>query len=217
MTGALLLRQVLFLHSVIVHSQPHQNVYYVKTLGSQCPTNIAYTECKTLGWYYENMSNWSKRDTKLLFQEGIHSLDGFLMVNWCENLTMSGVGNASQSDNGLPKSATKINCAPNSSLYFSKSTGIYVNNLYFESCGGLFHFGRKHRVQISAALAFVSVQDVNISQVVINNSRGYGLFTFNIEGKNLVQNSAFLHIQTSLRVGMPKFHSKIIYMKQTCC
>lgn len=214
MTGALLLRQILFLFSIIVQSWP-QSLYYVKTLGSQCPNNITYAECKTLDWYYENMSNWSKKDAMLLFQEGIHSLDGFFMVNYSNKLTMSGLGNISQSDNGLPEPTTKINCALNSGLYFSRSAGILVHNLHLESCGGLFHFDRKHHVQISAALAFVLVQDVNISQVVVNNSKGYGLFTFNIKGKNLVQNSAFLHAKMHPNVS-ESGNAKISFQGHLC-
>ena len=195
MMGVLLLRQLLFqgLLSVIVESQPHQNLYYVKTLGSHCPNNTTHTDCHTLDWYQENMSGWSKTNATMQFQDGIHLLDGFFMVNNSYNLTMSGLGSASQSANGLPELTTKINCTPNSGLYFTYSTNIRVHNLYFESCGGSCHLDKRHCVQINASLAFVSVRDVNISQVIVNNSKGYGLFTFNIKGINLVENSAFLH------------------------
>ena len=81
MTGAILLGQILFLLSMIVQSWPHQNLYYVKMLGSQCPNNTAYVECQTLAWYCGNVSYWTKKDTLLLFQEGVHLLDGFFMVN----------------------------------------------------------------------------------------------------------------------------------------
>lgn len=192
MSGALPLRQVLLLvlllFSVMVQSQPQQNRYYVRT---QCPNNN--TECQTLDWYCENVSHWIKKDTTLLFQKGVHLLDGVLMIKASKNLIMSGEGNISQSADGLPEPTVKIKCAPNSGLHFSQSAGVNMYNLYFESCGGLFHFGRKKHVQISAALVFLSVQDMHINQVIVNNSKGCGLFTFNMKGSNFLQNSAFLY------------------------
>ena len=195
MSGALPLRQVLLLAlllllSVMVQSQPQPNCYYVTTLGSQCPSSCA--ECQTLDWYCENVSHWIKKDTTLIFQKGIHLLDGVLMIKDSNNLIMFGEGNTLMSADGLPEPTVKINCAPNSGLLFSQSAGINMSNLHFESCGGLFHFGRKN-VEISAALAFLLVQDVHINQIIVNNSKGYGLFTFNINGSNFIQNSAFLY------------------------
>ena len=145
MTGAILLGQILFLLSMIVQSWPHQNLYYVKMLGSQCPNNTAYVECQTLAWYCENVTQWIKNDTMLLFQEGVHSLDGLLMVNYSNNLDLSGEGNVSMSINGLPEPTTKINCTPNSGLHFSRSAIIHLHNLHFESCGGIYYFDKKHR------------------------------------------------------------------------
>ena len=190
-----LLRQTLLFLCVIVQSQPYQNVYYVKTLGSPCPNDTTYAECKTFDWYHKNTSDWSKTDAIMLFQNGTHSLDGFIMVNNTHNFTMYGVGNVPKSGDGLPKPSTNISCtgSNNSGLYFSNSTDINVHNLHFESCGGSCLLDKKHCVQVITSLAFVSVQNVNISNVVINNTKGYGLFMFNIRGTNLVANSAFLH------------------------
>ena len=191
MSGAIPLRQVLLLVlllllSAVVQSQRQQNRYYVS---SQCPSNN--TECRTLDWYCENVSRWIKKDTTLLFQKGVHLLDGVLMIKDSKNLIISGEGNISSNTNNLPESTTIINCAPNSGVHFFQSDGVNMSNLHFESCGALFHFGRKKHVHTSAALAFLSVQDVHINQIIVNNSKGYGLFTFNMNG--FLQNSAFLY------------------------
>ena len=105
----ILLRQILFLLCVtaLIQCQPYQqNLYYIKTLGSQCPNNTAYVECQTLAWYHENVSQGIKNDTMLLFQEGVHLLDSLLMVNYSNNY-LSGEGNVSVSADGLPELTTK--------------------------------------------------------------------------------------------------------------
>ena len=134
---------LLFLLSAMVQSQLHQNCYYVMTHGSQCSNNTAYTECQILDWYRENINHWIKKDTTLLFQKGDHFLDGVLMIKHSNNLIISGEGNIPSNTNNLPESTTKIKCAPNSGLLFSQSAGVNMFNLHFESCGALFHFGRK--------------------------------------------------------------------------
>ena len=52
MSGALPLRQVLLLVllllSVMIQSQPQQNLYYVRTLDSQCPNNTIHAACQTM-------------------------------------------------------------------------------------------------------------------------------------------------------------------------
>ena len=109
----------------------------------------------------------------------------------------------------------KTSCTPNSSLLFFRSARIHLHNLHFKSCGGIFHFDKKHHVLIRAALALLSVQDVLINQVIVNNSRGYGLFTFNTIGNNLVQHSAFLH--TKMHPGVSESGNAIISFKGHLC
>ena len=88
----------------------------------------------------------------LVFEEGIHLLDGFLMVNDSNNLILSGEESISVGADGLPEPTTTINCTPNSGLYFFRSATIHLHNIHLESCGGIFNFGKK--LQCCSSIAF---------------------------------------------------------------
>ena len=115
----------------------------------------------------------------------------------CHDFTMKGTGYVSHNSIGLPKIRSKIICkgTHNSGLNFSFSMNIRIQNLEFEFCGGCYFLrnNHKHHVQVTSSLAFVSVQNISIDQVVIRNAFGYGLFAKNINGTNKVTKSAFIH------------------------
>ena len=184
---------ILFCSSTSAQGQPR--LLYVKTYNShlQCPNNTAYAKCCTFDWYCKNFSYWCKENTVMLFEEGHHILDSFVDVRDCHNFTMKGTGHNSI---GLHENSSKIVCkgTHNSGLNFSFSTNIQIQNLEFESCGGS-HFlknNREHHVQVTSCLAFISIENMSIDQVVIRNAFGYTLFARNTNGIIKVTKSAFI-------------------------
>ena len=169
--------------------QSQQRILHVKN-SSHCPDDI--TECHTLDWYIDNSNVSFTSNTIMLFEEGNHSLNAFIKVNNCHSFTMVGDGSAVWNSDGLPQPTSVISCTGASSggLFFSNSSNIRISNLELRSCSGSYTL--KEKYDYAGSLVFISVLNIHLVQVVINNTKGYGLHTINTFGTNEVSDSAFL-------------------------
>ena len=172
----------------VVHSQ--QRILYVKN-SSQCPDDT--TECHTLDWYSNNYNVSFISNTIMLFEEGTHFLSNFIKVSNCHGFTMTGNGSAMRDSDGLPQPRSKISCSAASTggLLFYNSSNIHIKNLELRFCSGSYTL--KEEYDYAGSLVFVSVLDISLVQVVISNTKGYGLHAVNTFGTNEVYDSAFLN------------------------
>ena len=181
---------LLFKLSIVFSAQNTLYVWADKN-SSHCD-NGQNIQCLLLEDYIRNVSMWFNSNTVMVLMDGNHSLDTVIKVRNCQNFTITGNGNASHSIEGLPQPTAWINCigSPDSGIHFMNSSNIRVHNLGLRSCGVIETFGRYN---ISAALSFRLVANVNITQFVTSHGLGFGIYTQNIYGFNKVQDSAFLH------------------------
>ena len=197
MHPVLLLLQLLSLSSRSVQSQ--QRVLCVKTGTSHITeydlmhNNIM---CQTLDWYIRKQNNTFTSGTKLLFQEGVHSLNAFLKVSNIHNFTLAGNGSAVRIGNSPPQPTTRIRCSDedssDSGLYFSECSNVQIYNIELDSCSGVYTTSKHIHVSASG-LVFKLVHNVSLKEVLVNNTKGFGIYIYNIFGRNIVSDSAFIH------------------------
>ena len=188
---------------------PQQILYVQRSNNSQCPADIQITECQTLDWFIEHFNTSFTSNTKMLFEEGRHTLKNSIIVNTCHNFIMIGNGSAEYSSDGLPQPTSRIHCdeASSAGFFFLNSSNISIKNLELKFCSGLNTYHNWHN--ISASLIFDSVQNISLDQVVVSNAKGHALYTKDIFDSNYVVNSAFLNSskhQTFSQSGNARFN-----------
>ena len=150
-------------------------VYYVKpSEAEQCSPHLQ--PCYTLQ-YYVNHSNFSSNST-FLFLKGLHTLHGIAEIRNVTNLALIGVG---------PEDS-KIQCEGPAGLFFRQIIhgNLTISNLTFSNCGVESTDGLP-----CGALLLDTVFDLNLTNVIVENSTGYGLLGFNLLGNPLITNSVF--------------------------
>ena len=170
------------------------NTIYVKASeDSSCPNGIPESKCRTLDWYSHNVDTSFTSDTQMVFLTGGHSLKTFVQVLNCHNFIMT--GNQSRmlhTSNGPSQPASRILCneQSNGGLLFVNSSEISIQNLVFLNCSGQAKFTN---FSPRVALSFDRVMDIMLYQVVINNTKGFGLYLTNVFGNISVKESAFMN------------------------
>ena len=151
------------------------SVYYVKpSEAEQCSPHLQ--PCHTLQ-YYVNNSNFSSNST-FLFLKGLHTLHSVAEIRNVTNLALIGVG----SEN------SKVQCEGPAGLFFRQMIhgNLTISNLTFSNCGAKSVDGLP-----CGALVLDTVVDLNLTNVIVENSTGYGLLGFNLLGNSFITNSIF--------------------------
>ena len=170
-------------------------IYVVASNDSQCHPAITNSKCHTLNWYTQHKNMSFKSNTMLIFLEGKHFLDSFIEVSSCTNFTMT--ANKSTipyfSDRSLPQPASWIFCRreSRSGFFFMNSSNIRLTGLGLDSCSGVVTISST--LNVYAALAFSQVNHIALSQVVVNNTKGFGLYCSSVFGQINVKESVFLN------------------------
>ena len=152
------------------------NVYYVKpSQAEQCSPHLQ--PCYTLQ-YYVNNSNFSSNST-FLFLRGLHVLHSIAEIRNSGNLALIGVSGCKD---------IKIQCKGPAGLFFRQMIhgNLTISNLTFSNCGAESADGLP-----CGALLLDAVFDLNLTNVIVENSTGYGLLGFNLLGKSFIKNSVF--------------------------
>ena len=167
------------------------------------------TACQQLSYYIRNVSEHFSNNTVLIFTKGTHYLplppDGATVVNvtGVSNFTMKGLGDVSYdaSEEGAtqPSSVISCNCHGNytqrSGILFYKSNSILLENLTMEDCGTKFTLKRPDNFTLTSALTFRESHDINIIQIRMDRSLGFGLHADRNYGYMKVSKSAFLRFE----------------------
>ena len=155
-------------------------VSYVKpSVGEDCPPD--FKPCYPLQYFVSN-SNFHSNST-FIFLKGLHILQGVVQIRNVTNLALIGV-TASPED-------YYIQCKGPGGLFIGPMIpgDLTIANLMFSNCGN------QTAVNLSycGALIFDVVLHLNLTNVVVQNSTGYGLLGYNLLGNSFITNSVFKH------------------------
>ena len=164
-----------------------QLLYVVAFSNSQCPPEISTSQCHTLDWYTQNKGTTFKSNTTMIFLEGEHFLNSFIEVSNCDNFTMYAYGSVvSHYDLSQPSSWISCSSDSKSGFLFMNSSNIHITGLGLDSCSGVVT-----SLNIYVALAFFQVKHISLNQVVVNNTKGFGLYCLSVFGQIMVKESVF--------------------------
>ena len=148
------------------------SVYYVKPSDVEyCPPH--FQPCQ----YYVNNSTMTSNST-FLFLKGLHNLQSTAEIGNVTNLALIGVGGPEDS---------QIQCEGPAGFYFRQLIpgNLTISNLLFSNCGGEIAEG------LCGALILDTVLHLNMTNVIVENSTGYGLLGYNILGNSFITGSVF--------------------------
>jgi len=151
------------------------SVYYVKPSDVEyCP--LHFQPCHILD-YYVNNSNMTSNST-FLFLKGLHILQSTAEIGNVTNLALIGVAGPEDS---------KIQCEGTAGFYFWQLIpgNLTISNMLFSNCGGEILEG------LCGALILNTVLHLNMTNVIVENSTGYGLLGYNLLGNSLITGSVF--------------------------
>ena len=187
---SILLLQLLHLSLQVQSSAVH----YVKAEGGEpCPTATPSTSlCQQLDFYMANASFYFASNTTLYFLAGEHVMLQSMVAVSVSNLTLQGLGSIDHDEYGVLPSAV-ISCTTPHSLVFLHSFNITVTGLAIKGCGGPLDDFLSIQNSIlygsSLALGFIEMVGLDIREVSIQNSTGYGLLAINALDANIMNSS----------------------------
>ena len=184
------------------------NIYYVKPSinGSRCP-NHQY-QCHTLMYYISNPTHFFTSKTQLLFLPGEHVLrsNATVQISNIVNFSMAGTGDTLHF-HGYSEPASKILCQGQTGFRFHNVTSLQLQKLTFTQCEQASVGSELH-----GALVLSSITSLTISDIMVRNSRGYGLHARKLQGYSFITDSTFL-----LNKGTSEYHGGNAYFVYENC
>ena len=160
--------------SVLYGACSTEGIYYVRSADvSTSPGQ----PCHDLSYYSENSQLFFTSNTTLYFLPGEHIL-GQVVVTDVSNITLAGIMSAEH---------TIIHCPGEGGFAFMNCEKVYMLHLTISNCGA------DYGTSMSRGLHFQCVKDLEISNIVVTNSTGFGLTAVNMVGSVHIQNSLFTY------------------------
>ena len=187
---------LLFVTSAKTSADRTQHVFYIKpTADSPCPHPAS--NCQVLQYYFTELRSDGidyvlqfPSDSTLYFLPGTHTVDlpGIVWLHLSvHNITLSGL-ETSPSGSSYTENAT-VQCMNRTAFVFASIPSLTITNLSFVNCGTVLFNASEDAPHIGAALAFFAVTDLTISEVVVKNSIGFGIFCFDVLGDVVISKS----------------------------
>ena len=161
-----------------------QTEYLVKpNEGTVCPT----LRCHTLSHYLENTTRYFTSNTRITFLHGVHEIkeSGVFLVENVISLTLTGY-NASGSN------AAKIICKEPAVLRFNNVINLVISHLSILYCGYPVLMFVNGKQLSSAAVYFLNIISLKLSNISVENSTGYGVVGANVLGNSSISHSRFI-------------------------
>ena len=175
-----------------------------------CPTTSADVVCLTMSDYINGSGHQPFSDhTNVVFLQGVHDLTFAggerIIIRDVRNLTLTGELELQQ---GTSVPQSEILCSPDnpSGFLFLNVTQLTISGLTFTYCGvgntpevidQVFNIYTRSFFQFTPienmALFIASVYDLEMTNVMIQNSTGHGLLGVNILGNSTIRNSSVLY------------------------
>ena len=155
---------------------------------TSCPTGGQ--QCQTLAFYIENAENYFTSNKTMVFLPGIFrvSSNGLIKISHVENFAL--VGSAKFNSTKIPAPSTTIYCSGTAAFVFHNVSNLHLANITFSNCGA-------ETAALSspaqAALYLEEVLNLQVKGVVVQNSRGHGIWGYNILGNVSICNSVLKH------------------------
>ena len=160
--------------SVLCGACSTEGIYYVRSADvSTCPGQ----PCHNLSYYSENSQLFFTSNSTLYFLPGEHIL-GQVIVTDVSNITLTGIMSAEY---------TVLKCPGKGGILFTNSKEIYMLHLTFSNCGA------DYGTSGFRGVSFQCVTDLEISNIVVTNTTGFGLYALNVVGSVHIQNSVFTY------------------------
>ena len=214
MIRALLVTVLLFLVTLVTSDlltavEGNSKILYVVSDGINCsslPLRNADSECHPLSFYANNVSQYLTSNTVMIFTPGKHQLSlpsdrvPIVNVTGISDFKMIGQGKVmyNESKDGTPLPNSTILCnsygkdEPRNGILFYKANAIHIENLTIENCGAKLTVRRPDDFTLVSALTFRESYDINLTQVRIDKSLGFGLDADRIFGSFRISKSAFM-------------------------
>ena len=184
------------------------NIYYVKPSinGSSCPHR--QYQCHTLMYYISYPTHFFTSKTQLLFLPGEHVLrsNATVQISNIVNFSMAGTGDTLHF-HGYSEPASKILCQGQTGFRFHNVTSLQLQKLTFTQCEQASVGSELH-----GALVLNSITSLTISDIMVRNSRGYGLHARKLQGYSFITDSTFL-----LNKGTSEYHGGNAYFVYENC
>ena len=159
--------------SVLCGACSTEGIYYVRSADvSICPGE----PCHELSYYSENSQLFFTSNTTLYFLPGEHILEHVIVTD-VSNITLAGIMSAEY---------TILQCPGRGGIAFIDCKEIYMLHLTISNCG-------EDGTSVSCGVYFQCVKDLEISDIVVTNSTGFGLLVVNVVGYVHIQNSVFTY------------------------
>ena len=125
-------------------------------------------------------------DTTFLIQPGNYTLLPL-------NITFDSLNNTNIIGNSSKDKEVIINCLPFAGLSFYKSHNIKINNVSFIGCGAMYRQlgDSNHSDTLNISLYFVQCSNVNIKDVTVANTIGFGVYMHATSGSNVIKGCTF--------------------------
>lgn len=163
---------------------------------ASCPGWIEKSwKCEPLSYYIQKVDHFFVSNSCMEFLEGEHIMEINRAIRMENIVNFSLIGNLSKivrrdPANGSPVPSSRIVCSGSmsSGFYFVNSSNIQIESLAITKCGLRISRG----VKVLAALAFDTVMNVQIKNVRIYNSSGFGVHADRMLGNSIISDSAFI-------------------------
>ena len=184
-----------------------EHVYYVTpSLNKACPSTVSSETCQTLGHYVNKSDDYFQSDTTFFFLSGIHwlNVEELVTIKGITGLRMIGDSQlVPSSQSFLPmEPSTVISCnTSGGGFVFGIVESLLIANLSFMHCGAdvskvVHQFPyvpqQADLHNLTVALGFFLVEDLDLFGVLVQNNTGYGLAALNLLGNSSITGSAFI-------------------------
>ena len=163
-----------------IHHCSTEGTYYVRSANvSTCPGQ----PCHNLSYYNENSHLFFTSNTAFYFLPGEHILQHIIVIN-VSNITLAGI---------ISEGNTILQCHDEGGIDFIYCKKVHMFHLTVSNCGTYIRTSWPLH-----GVGFESVRDLEVSNIVVTNSTGFGLFVVDVVGSVHIQNSMFKYNMGSI-------------------
>ena len=158
----------------------HTEYFVTPSEGTPCPA----LPCHTLSHYLENTTEYFTSNTRISFLHGVNKIYkfGVLLVENVSNLTLTGY-NSHPAD---------IICMQAASLIFENIENLTMKHLSILYCGYPSMSFNHEKNLSSVAMFLLYITSLELEDISMENSTGFGLLVVNILGNSSISHSKFM-------------------------
>ena len=148
-------------------------------------TTVHSDDCKTLAYFAENSSDSFSSNTTFIFLHGVHILPHNRSIHVTNKVNMRLIGEKS----GV---CPVIQCEGDGGFFFENIASLLLHCLTINECGQKMIFpplNYPHKASLTTKLTV----NLNMTEVAIYNSCGYGILAYQVYGKSVLDKCQFVN------------------------